>query len=128
LASLADAAAQLRESAQRATPLLQALASSSVAGAQQQADLDLPAVEQAFLEPEGLPGRPWYKHSLWAPGSYAGYSAVMMPSLSEAIDHKDVAMIRRGAGEIATALSRATAKLNDVARAAQSVPTQHGAD
>ena len=92
---------------------------------ERQVNLLLASVEQSFLSGQGLPGRPWYKHMLWAPGSYAGYSAVMMPSLSEAIEHKDVAAMRREIGEVAAALSRAAAKLNEISRLAQPSAMAH---
>ncbi len=44
--------------------------------------------EQALLSPEGLPGRPWYRHLLVAPGTYAGYGAKTLPAASEAIELK----------------------------------------
>ncbi|HUJ82710.1 MAG TPA: transferrin receptor-like dimerization domain-containing protein, partial [Candidatus Acidoferrales bacterium] len=123
---LTDAAAQLREAAQRAAPTLRALETSASAAAQhQQVNLALAAVEQSFLSPEGLPGRPWYKHQLWAPGSYAGYTAVMMPSLAEAIEHKDAEQIRRAIAGIAAALTRATARLNEISRLAQTPSSDH---
>ena len=44
--------------------------------------------EQLLLAPEGLMGRPWYRHTIYAPGSYAGYAAVVMPGVNEAIDRQ----------------------------------------
>ncbi|MGA0211185.1 MAG: SDR family oxidoreductase, partial [Pontimonas sp.] len=44
--------------------------------------------ERVLLSPEGLPGRPWYKHLLYAPGTYAGYGAKTMPGAREAIELK----------------------------------------
>jgi N-acetylated-alpha-linked acidic dipeptidase len=43
-------------------------------------------VEQQLLNEAGLPGRPWYKHSLYAPGSYTGYGVKTMPGIREAIE------------------------------------------
>jgi N-acetylated-alpha-linked acidic dipeptidase len=120
VAPLTDSAAQFREAAERAAPALRSLESSPANALQeQQVNLLLASVEQAFLSAQGLPGRPWYKHMLWAPGSYAGYSAVMMPSLSEAIERKDMAAMRREIGEVAAALSRAAARLNEISRLVQ---------
>ncbi len=48
------------------------------------------AIELAFLSPQGLPGRPWYRHQIYAPGSYTGYSAKTLPGVREAIEKKDV--------------------------------------
>ena len=120
LAPLTEAAAQLREAAQNAAPALRAFENSAATAMQQrQVNLALASVEQSFLSARGLPGRSWYKHTIWAPGSYAGYAAVMMPGLDEAIEHKDAALIRTEINEISAALTRATAKLRDISRLAQ---------
>ena len=34
--------------------------------------------------PQGLPGRDWYKHQLYAPGLYTGYGAKTLPGVREA--------------------------------------------
>ena len=44
--------------------------------------------ETALLSPAGLPNRPWYKHTIYAPGEYTGYAAVVIPGVNEAIDAK----------------------------------------
>ncbi|HLK31529.1 MAG TPA: M28 family metallopeptidase [Terriglobales bacterium] len=47
------------------------------------------ATERAFLLPQGLPTRPWYRHAIYAPGVYTGYAAVVIPGVNEAIDAGD---------------------------------------
>ncbi len=47
---------------------------------------NLVKVEQTFLLPGGLPGRPWYRHAIYAPGMYSGYQPVALPGIQEAID------------------------------------------
>jgi N-acetylated-alpha-linked acidic dipeptidase len=49
----------------------------------------LRAAETALLSPAGLPNRPWYKHTIYAPGEYTGYAAVVIPGVNEAIEAKD---------------------------------------
>jgi N-acetylated-alpha-linked acidic dipeptidase len=44
--------------------------------------------EQQLLSPKGLPGRPWYKHTLYAPGFYTGYGVKTMPGIREAIEQR----------------------------------------
>jgi N-acetylated-alpha-linked acidic dipeptidase len=44
--------------------------------------------EQQLLSPKGLPGRPWYKHTLYAPGFYTGYGVKTMPGVREAIEQR----------------------------------------
>ena len=45
--------------------------------------------EQQLLLENGLPGRPWYKHALYAPGFYTGYGVKTMPSIREAIEQRN---------------------------------------
>jgi N-acetylated-alpha-linked acidic dipeptidase len=45
--------------------------------------------EQQLLLEKGLPGRPWYKHVLYAPGLYTGYGVKTMPGIREAIEQRD---------------------------------------
>ena len=40
--------------------------------------------ERALTLPQGLPGRDWYKHQLYAPGLYTGYGAKTLPGVREA--------------------------------------------
>ena len=49
----------------------------------------LRAAEAAMISPAGLPNRPWYKHTIYAPGEYTGYAAVVIPGVNEAIEAKD---------------------------------------
>jgi N-acetylated-alpha-linked acidic dipeptidase len=42
--------------------------------------------ERALTSPGGLPGRPWYRHLLYAPGLYTGYGVKTMPAAREAIE------------------------------------------
>jgi N-acetylated-alpha-linked acidic dipeptidase len=34
----------------------------------------------------GLPGRPWYRHQIYAPGQYTGYGVKTLPAIREAIE------------------------------------------
>ncbi|HEY3742855.1 MAG TPA: M28 family peptidase [Bryobacteraceae bacterium] len=40
--------------------------------------------ERALTLPQGLPGRDWYKHELYAPGLLTGYGAKTLPGVREA--------------------------------------------
>ena len=44
--------------------------------------------ERKLTTPEGLPGRPWFKHQIDAPGQYTGYEAKTIPAVREAIEQK----------------------------------------
>ena len=62
--------------------------------------------DQALLLPEGLPKRPWYRHSLYAPGFYTGYGVKTMPGVREAIEQKDWKLADAEIVRIAAALTR----------------------
>jgi N-acetylated-alpha-linked acidic dipeptidase len=42
--------------------------------------------ERALTSPQGLPGRPWYRHLIYAPGLYTGYGVKTVPAVREAIE------------------------------------------
>lgn len=81
-------------------------------------DRALPRVETAFLQPGGLPGRPWYRHPLNAPGADTGYDASPLPVLAEAIAHRDGAAAARAVADLAAAIGRATVMLESLIPAA----------
>ena len=60
----------------------------------------------------GLPDRPWFKHTVYAPGEYTGYAAVVIPGVNEAIDAKDPARAADQLEALTHALDRAAATLN----------------
>ena len=64
--------------------------------------------ERAFISPEGLPGRPWYKHVVFAPGLDTGYAGVQFPALAEALQQRNHTLVATAADIIQSALKRAT--------------------
>ncbi len=48
----------------------------------------LAQAERALTLPDGLPGRPWFQHQIYAPGMYTGYGVKTIPGAREAIDQK----------------------------------------
>jgi len=44
------------------------------------------SMEHMLTRPEGLPGRAWYKHQVYAPGLYTGYGVKTLPAVREAIE------------------------------------------
>ncbi|HEY4960895.1 MAG TPA: transferrin receptor-like dimerization domain-containing protein, partial [Terriglobales bacterium] len=66
--------------------------------------------ERAFLI-DGLPDRPWFKHSIYAPGKYTGYAAVVIPGVNEAIDASDSALTLEQLKVLTDALNRAAETL-----------------
>ena len=74
----------------------------------------LRAVEGDLLAPEGLPGRPWFRHTIFAPGEYTGYAAVVIPGVNEAIDARDATRAQAQMANVTAALVRATETLEEV--------------
>lgn len=48
----------------------------------------LRVAEQKFLNGDGLPRRPWFRHVLHAPGFYTGYGVKTLPGIREAIEER----------------------------------------
>jgi len=46
----------------------------------------LQGLEQTLMTEDGLPGRPWFRHLLYAPGMLTGYGVKTMPTVREAIE------------------------------------------
>ena len=44
--------------------------------------------ERLLTREQGLPGRPWYKHFIFAPGFYTGYGAKTFPGVREPIEQR----------------------------------------
>jgi len=80
-----------------------ALANGEAAAAQRANDV-LMQVERAFLDPAGLPNRPWFRHMLIAPGLTTGYAAWPFPALQEAVENRDPAMWATEVKRVAAAL------------------------
>jgi N-acetylated-alpha-linked acidic dipeptidase len=53
----------------------------------------LQRVERAFLHSPGLPGRPWFKHMIYAPGLTTGYACWPMPGVRQAILDSDPTLL-----------------------------------
>ena len=44
--------------------------------------------ERRLTTADGLPGRPWFRHQIYAPGFYTGYGVKTIPAVREAIEQK----------------------------------------
>ena len=68
------------------------------------------AEQELLLEP-GLPLRPWYKHSLYAPGFYTGYGVKTMPGIRESIEQRNYTQAEIEIRRVATAMNKLAAYL-----------------
>ena len=122
-APLQNAVAALTQSAQRYGKAIQALHTADGTdgdGVAHAADNSINQLlirsERDLTDPEGLPGRPWYIHLLYAPGVYTGYGAKTMPGVREAIEQKQWSVAQREITRVAQAVE-AEAALVDSATA-----------
>ncbi len=65
----------------------------------------LMAGERAFLDREGIPGRPWYRHQIYAPKFT--YAPEPLPAVAEAIASGDSARVQRQVAKLVAVLDRA---------------------
>ena len=72
--------------------------------------------ETALLDPAGLPKRDWYKHTIYAPGEFTGYAAVVIPGVTEAIESTDAARAQAQLARLSEALNRSAAILESGAK------------
>ena len=108
----AEAAERFATAADQAGRRIDALLAGDPPAAAAAAAMDamLLRVERAFLEPAGIPNRPWYKHVLYAPKPT--YAAEVLPGVTEAIEAGDRRRLDEQVARLADALTRAAAVLS----------------
>ena len=87
LAPLDNAVVALKSSA-KAYDAAFAKGGPATAAAGKQLNALLQGIEQTLIAEQGLPGRPWYKHMIYAPGMYTGYGVKTLPGVREAIEER----------------------------------------
>src|SRR5579883_452958 len=89
LAPLDRAAERLRQSAHAYETAYDARASAGLsipAGQLRKINALMGTMEQRLLDEAGLPGRPWYKNMMQAPGRLTGYEPKTVPAVREALE------------------------------------------
>jgi N-acetylated-alpha-linked acidic dipeptidase len=69
--------------------------------------------ERKLTNSDGLPGRPWFKHEIYAPGQYTGYEAKTIPGVREALELKRWREAEEQIAIAAKTLQQETALIND---------------
>jgi len=77
----------------------------------------LRGIERSLTLEEGLPGRSWYRHYVYAPGYYTGYAVKTLPAVREAIEQRQWTSVNRQIAVTAQVLGQATARVNEAAAA-----------
>jgi N-acetylated-alpha-linked acidic dipeptidase len=75
-------------------------------------NLALRQTESALLSDAGLPNRPWYRHTIYAPGEFTGYAVQVLPGVNEALDAKDIHRAAQQLDVLTLALDRAAHALD----------------
>jgi N-acetylated-alpha-linked acidic dipeptidase len=83
-------------------------------------------VERAFLLHDGLPGRAWFRHAVYAPGVYTGYSAEVFPGVREAAARQDWKAAAEQLDAVCAAIDRGTDVLQRAVGALQGSATVAG--
>jgi len=71
--------------------------------------------ERVLMLRDGLKNRPWYKHSLYAPGFYTGYGVKTMPGIREAIEQGEWSSVNGEIARVAEALNAEAALVKEAA-------------
>ena len=82
-APLKNALAELEQAAQE-----YAEHSRGAAAATERVNKLLYTSERELTRDDGLPGRPWFRHHIYAPGFYTGYGVKTLPGVREAIEER----------------------------------------
>ena len=68
--------------------------------------------EQKLLSPAGLPERPWYQHTIYAPGFYTGYGVKTLPGVREALERHDWKTAQQQSAALVKALDAYSAQID----------------
>jgi N-acetylated-alpha-linked acidic dipeptidase len=119
-APLDNAVSRLKRTAKACDEALEKLsAPESKLGDAQAATLDnlLQGMEQTLTYQQGLPGREWFRHMIYAPGLQTGYGAKTLPGVREGIEERhweDVARYMNVIANVLNAYSDRLEKLTSV--------------
>jgi N-acetylated-alpha-linked acidic dipeptidase len=83
---------------------------------------ELLRTERVLTDPNGLPGRPWYKHQLYAPGFYTGYGVKTIPAVREAIEQHQWTLAQQSIASVARVIAGEAAAIERAASDLDSVP------
>jgi N-acetylated-alpha-linked acidic dipeptidase len=117
LAPLRNALARLEAAAQGYDRALGDPGPAAALEARRAADAILLRAERALTRDEGLPGRPWFRHYVYAPGFYTGYGVKTLPAVREAIEQREWDHVDAGVEATAAALEAFAAEVEQATAA-----------
>jgi N-acetylated-alpha-linked acidic dipeptidase len=68
--------------------------------------------EKQLLSATGLPKRPWYKHTIYAPGFYTGYGVKTIPGVREGLEQYQAEEVKQQIAILTTSVLNLSAYLN----------------
>ncbi len=118
LAPMKNAIVTLKKSADRySAALVKFRARSSPLSAQslETINADLLRVPRSFLNQKGLPGRPWFKNQIYAPGAYTGYGAKPIAAVREYMDEKKWTDAEAQVPQVSQVIDNVAARIDEAA-------------
>jgi N-acetylated-alpha-linked acidic dipeptidase len=76
---------------------------------------DIYLAERALADSVGLPRRPWFQNTVYAPGFYTGYGVKTLPGIREAVEQKNPVEAQAQAAVVAAAINRMAAAVRKAA-------------
>jgi N-acetylated-alpha-linked acidic dipeptidase len=111
-AALENAVGKLKARAAAYDSTLAAKGSGLSKAQKSKLDATLRPLTQTLMRDEGLPGRPWFKNVIYAPGLFTGYGAKTLPGVREAIEERRFADAQKYVAITGGALNAYAAKLD----------------
>jgi N-acetylated-alpha-linked acidic dipeptidase len=90
---------------------LSALDDARSGAARERVNSALSILEQSLTYAQGLPGRDWYQHMIYAPGLHTGYGVKTLPGIREAIEDRRWDEANRYMGVVSRALNAYSSEL-----------------
>jgi len=113
---LQNALASLNAAAENFTRAISNMPDS--AGNLEKINILLYQCEQNLLAEEGLPRRPWYRHTIYAPGYYTGYGVKTLPGIREGIEQRNWEEVRAQMALAAKAIESYTDSVEEAVKLA----------
>ncbi len=109
---LTQAASAYEKAASKSAAAVVPISAAQISAANQL----LIATERDLTLDPGLPGRPWYRHRIYAPGRYTGYSVKTLPGIREAVEAGKSAEAAEQAAQVAQVLQAAADHIEQAAK------------
>ncbi len=72
--------------------------------------------ERELTRDDGLPGRPWFTHHIYAPGFYTGYGVKTIPGVREAIEERQYELVEEEIYTAAEVISGMAARVRELSQ------------